>query len=82
MASSALSWRFHSTSCWWLWSCGTISAEMYARIAEIESEVQEVAGYTFNPGSTQQLGRFLYDDLGLASGRKTKTGRSTDADTL
>jgi DNA polymerase-1 len=61
---------------------GSISAEMHKRIGEIESEVQEVAGYTFNPGSTQQLGRFLYDDLGLASGRKTKTGRSTDADTL
>lgn len=61
---------------------GSISAEMYKRITEIENEVQEVAGYTFNPGSTQQLGRFLYDDLGLASGRKTKTGRSTDADTL
>ena len=61
---------------------GSISAEMHTRIAEIEAEVQEIAGYTFNPGSTQQLGRFLYDDLGLASGRKTKTGRSTDADTL
>ncbi len=61
---------------------GSISAEMHKRISEIETEVQEVAGYTFNPGSTQQLGRFLYDDLGLASGRKTKTGRSTDADTL
>ncbi len=61
---------------------GAISAEMHARITEIEHEVQETAGYTFNPGSTQQLGRFLYDDLGLASGRKTKTGRSTDADTL
>jgi DNA polymerase-1 len=61
---------------------GSISAEMHARITEIEHEVEEVAGYTFNPGSTQQLGRFLYDDLGLASGRKTKTGRSTDADTL
>ena len=61
---------------------GSISAEMHTRVTEIESEVQEVAGYTFNPGSTQQLGRFLYDDLGLASGRKTKTGRSTDADTL
>ena len=61
---------------------GSISAEMYARITAIENEVQEVAGYTFNPGSTQQLGRFLYDELGLASGRKTKTGRSTDADTL
>ncbi len=61
---------------------GSISSEMYARVTEIENEVQEVAGYTFNPGSTQQLGRFLYDELGLASGRKTKTGRSTDADTL
>ena len=61
---------------------GSISAEMHTRITEIENEVQELAGYTFNPGSTQQLGRFLYDDLGLASGRKTKTGRSTDADTL
>ena len=61
---------------------GSISAEMHTRINDIEREVQEVAGYTFNPGSTQQLGRFLYDDLGLASGRKTKTGRSTDADTL
>jgi DNA polymerase I len=61
---------------------GSISSEMYTRITEIETEIQETAGYTFNPGSTQQLGRFLYDDLGLASGRKTKTGRSTDADTL
>jgi DNA polymerase-1 len=61
---------------------GTISAEMHSRIIEIEREVQDTAGYTFNPGSTQQLARFLYDDLGLASGRKTKTGRSTDADTL
>jgi DNA polymerase-1 len=61
---------------------GSISAEMHTRITEIEQEIQETAGYTFNPGSTQQLARFLYDDLGLASGRKTKTGRSTDADTL
>jgi DNA polymerase I len=61
---------------------GSISAEMHTRITEIESELQDTAGYTFNPGSTQQLARFLYDDLGLASGRKTKTGRSTDADSL
>jgi DNA polymerase-1 len=61
---------------------GRISTEMHGRIIEIEREVQDTAGYTFNPGSTQQLARFLYDDLGLASGRKTKTGRSTDADTL
>ena len=61
---------------------GSISAEMYQRIAALEHEVHEVAGYTFNLGSTQQLGRLLYTDLGLASGRRTKTGLSTDADTL
>ena len=61
---------------------GHISRELYERIAAIESEVHEVAGHMFNLGSTQQLARFLYDDLGLAPGRRIKTGRSTDADTL
>jgi len=59
-----------------------ISAELHQRITSIEHELQDVAGYTFNPGSTQQLARFLYDDLHLAAGRRTKTGRSTDADSL
>jgi DNA polymerase-1 len=59
-----------------------LSAEMYTRISELEGIVAETAGYTFNPGSTQQLATFLYDNLGLAAGRRTKTGRSTDADSL
>jgi DNA polymerase I len=59
-----------------------LSAEMHLRIAELEGIVSETAGYTFNPGSTQQLATFLYDNLGLAAGRRTKTGRSTDADSL
>jgi DNA polymerase-1 len=41
-----------------------------------------VANYSFNLGSTQQLAKFLFDDLGLAAGKRTKTGRSTDANTL
>ncbi|MBV8528466.1 MAG: DNA polymerase I [Candidatus Dormibacteraeota bacterium] len=61
---------------------GDISRELHERITAIESELHDVAGYTFNPGSTQQLARLLYDDLGLAPGRRIKTGRSTDADTL
>ena len=61
---------------------GEISRELYQRISAIEAEVQELAGYTFNLGSTQQLARFLYDGLGLAPGRRIKTGRSTDAETL
>jgi DNA polymerase-1 len=60
----------------------TISAEMYHRVKALEAEMHDIAGYTFNPGSTQQLARLLYDDLGLAPGRRIKTGRSTDADTL
>jgi DNA polymerase-1 len=59
-----------------------LSTEMHQRITELEGTVAETAGYTFNPGSTQQLATFLYDNLGLAAGRRTKTGRSTDADTL
>ena len=61
---------------------GRLSAQLYQRIGELEAIVAETAGYTFNPGSTQQLATFLYDNLGLASGRRTKTGRSTDADSL
>ena len=61
---------------------GRLSAELHQRIGELEGIVAETAGYTFNLGSTQQLAAFLYDNLGLASGRRTKTGRSTDADSL
>jgi DNA polymerase-1 len=59
-----------------------LSAEMHGRIAELEAEVHQRAGHEFNLGSTQQLATVLYDELGLAAGRKTKFGRSTDADTL
>jgi DNA polymerase I len=59
-----------------------LSTELHQRITELEGIVSETAGYTFNPGSTQQLATFLYDNLGLAAGRRTKTGRSTDADSL
>ena len=59
-----------------------LSGELAARIAELEATLADTAGYTFNVGSTQQLAAFLYDHLGLAAGRRTKTGRSTDADSL
>jgi len=61
---------------------GDISTEMDRRIADLEAEVHAAAGHAFNLGSTQQLAAVLYDELGLDAGRKTKTGRSTDADAL
>ncbi len=40
------------------------------------------AGRQFNINSPRQLGEVLFEDLGLPSGRKTKTGYSTNAETL
>ncbi|MBX5476198.1 MAG: DNA polymerase I [Clostridia bacterium] len=53
-----------------------------ARIAELEQEIYDLAGGPFNINSTQQLGVILFERLGLAPLRKTKTGYSTDAETL
>jgi len=63
-------------------SLGAMSRELHLRIQALEAEMYELSGHTFNVGSPQQLQRLLYDDLGLAAGRRIKTGRSTDADTL
>lgn len=40
------------------------------------------AGHQFNINSPKQLGEVLFDEIGLPSGKKTKTGYSTDAETL
>ena len=48
----------------------------------LERQIYDAAGETFNILSTKQLGRILFEKLQLPSGKKTKTGFSTDADTL
>ena len=40
------------------------------------------AGHEFNINSPKQLGEVLFEELSLPAGRKTKTGYSTDAETL
>ena len=44
--------------------------------------IYKVAGEEFNIGSPKQLQVILFEKLGLTSGRKTKTGFSTDARAL
>ena len=56
--------------------------ELGAQLAAIESEVEQVAGQKFNLNAPQQLARVLFEDLRLPVGKRTKTGYSTDADTL
>src|SRR5258708_8965545 len=56
--------------------------ELGAQMAAIEAEVEQVAGQKFNLGAPQQLAKLLFEDLRLPVGKRTKTGYSTDADTL
>ena len=56
--------------------------ELGSQLAAIESEVEEVAGQKFNLSAPQQLAKVLFEDLRLPVGKRTKTGYSTDADTL
>jgi len=45
------------------------------RTTRLESEIYELAGHKFNLGSPKQLGEFLFDNLKLPGGRKTKSGQ-------
>jgi DNA polymerase-1 len=52
------------------------------QLDELEKEIYTLATATFNINSTQQLGKILFETLGLPPIKKTKTGYSTDAETL
>ena len=57
-------------------------AELTARIATLQKEIFARVGYEFNLNSPKQLGKALFEDLGLPHGKKTKSGFSTSADVL
>jgi len=61
---------------------GAQSAELGKRVAELETEIYELADGPFNLNSPPQLRVVLYERLGLKPTRRTKTGYSTDAATL
>src|SRR5262245_9614613 len=61
---------------------GEITARLRDRVEELEGRAYELAGEEFVVGSTQQVGRILFDKLGLTPGRKGKTGYSTDTRVL
>ncbi len=61
---------------------GRLSADLGERAGLLEARCHEVAGTEFAVGSPKQLGEVLFDRLGLASKKRTKTGRSTDSSVL
>lgn len=58
------------------------AAELLIAENALADSIWEQAGHSFNINSPKQLGEVLFEELGLPSGRKTKTGYSTDAETL
>jgi DNA polymerase I len=61
---------------------GEITARLAERVEELAERAYELAGEEFMLGSTQQVGRILFEKLGLTAGRKGKTGYSTDTRVL
>jgi DNA polymerase-1 len=60
----------------------TLNDKLAKEAIELEAAIQESAGHPFKVNSTPQLRTVLFDELGLAPQKKTKTGFSTDASSL
>ena len=56
--------------------------ELKGKIEELTKSIYSLAGKEFNINSPKQLGEVLFEDLKLPVIKKTKSGYSTDVDTL
>ncbi|MDR0335584.1 MAG: DNA polymerase I [Planctomycetaceae bacterium] len=59
-----------------------LSGRFTRKQQKLETEIYQLAGHEFNVASPKQLATVLFDELGLRSVRKTKTGQSTDIEVL
>ncbi|OYV34845.1 MAG: DNA polymerase I, partial [Acidocella sp. 20-61-6] len=64
-------------------SLTAMSVEFEGRMAEIEADIQRLAGRNFAVGSPKQLGEILFETLKLPGGKRGKNGAwSTDSSVL
>ena len=56
----------------------TLGVELRSKLNHLARTIWDQAGHTFNIGSPRQVGALLFEELKLPSGRKGKTGYSTD----
>lgn len=59
-----------------------LNEKISARLKELEAQIYEISGQSFNINSPKQLGTVLFEHLGLKGGKKTKSGYSTDESVL
>ncbi|OOR89445.1 DNA polymerase I [Moraxella caviae] len=61
---------------------GKLSQEFDQKIFALEEEAHRLAGENFNLASPKQLGEILFDKLGIAGGKKTKTGQYSTSEAV
>ena len=61
---------------------GEFQNELKEKINMLQNEIYKLAGEEFNIDSPQQLGEVLFEKLQIPSGKKTKTGYSTNVEVL
>ncbi len=59
-----------------------LADDMEARIGALKTEIFDLAGMEFVIDSPKQLGAVIFETLGLPTGKRTKTGFSTDSTVL
>jgi len=59
-----------------------LQKELEAKAEELQARIHELAGEAFNINSPKQLSQVLFEKLGLKPLKKTKSGYSTDVETL
>ena len=58
------------------------SKDLTSQIEKLQAEIFELVGHEFNIASPKQLQEVLFIERGLKTGKKTKTGYSTNTDVL
>lgn len=56
--------------------------KLAVEVDDLKHKICDAVGYEFNINSPKQLGKALFEDLGLPARKKTKSGYSTNAEVL
>ncbi|MGA9698369.1 MAG: DNA polymerase I [Acinetobacter sp.] len=59
-----------------------LSVDFSNTIQNLESQIIEMAGQSFNVSSPKQVGEVLFDKLGLKGGKKTATGQYSTSESI
>lgn len=59
-----------------------LSVDFAETIQNLENQIIEIAGESFNVGSPKQVGEVLFEKLGLKGGKKTATGQYSTSEAI